>query len=85
MTLLTANAAHSVHMCQLFWMSVQIFHTGAAQDVFFFCPPPLWSAVTQITVFSLSDTSPRCEVVWETWIPACKQWFLGQLEGHFTF
>lgn len=36
MTLLTANAAHSIHMCQLFWMSIQIFHTWASQEVAFF-------------------------------------------------
>lgn len=53
-----------------------------SDSIFLFAP--LQSAVTwKSRIFILIHVAP-----WgprETWTPARKQWFLGQLEGHFTF
>lgn len=86
MTLLTANVVHTVYICANYSGCQYKYFTHGLHRMFpFFCLPRLRSAVTRITVFSLSGASPRCEVVWETCTPACKRWFLGQPEGHFTF
>lgn len=36
MTLLTASTVFTVRVCQVFWMSLQIFYTSGAEDVLFF-------------------------------------------------
>lgn len=65
-------------------VSTNISHMGHAGG-FLFCRPLLWRALTRISrVFFVAHVAMLWGR-WETWTPACKQWFFELLEGHFIF